>query len=175
VTRPPLRTWLAIIGIAVIAAAIVTLVSGSWAPRVGAMPAVATRSQPSGAPESVLATSEGAVGSVLLGGYATWYATPGLTAAAGPELRGALGDWRGQWVTVESGRQSVTVQITDWCACGERHGIPTLLDLSDAAFQELAPLSTGVVRVSIEIDPPEHPDDARMRLEDRQLPATDVR
>lgn len=113
------------------------------------------------------------MGSVLLGGYATWYATPGLTAAAGPELRGALGDWRGQWVTVESGRRSVTVQITDWCACGERHGIPTLLDLSDAAFQELAPLSAGVVRVSIEIDPPPHEADERMREEVRDpLPQT---
>lgn len=29
-TRPPLRTWLAIIGIAVIAAVIVTLLSGFW-------------------------------------------------------------------------------------------------------------------------------------------------
>lgn len=115
----------------------------------------------------------GAIGTVLLGGYATWYETPGLTAAAGPLLRSALGDWRGQWITVESEGRSVTVQVLDACACGNRHGIPTLLDLSDAAFAELADLSVGVIRVSIEIDPHEHPDDARMRLEDRPLPATD--
>jgi hypothetical protein len=115
----------------------------------------------------------GAIGTVLLGGYATWYKTPGLTAAAGPVLRDVLGDWRGQWITVEGDGASVTVQLTDWCACGERHGLPTLLDLSDAAFSELADLSAGVIRVAIEIDPPEHEADRRMRLEDRELPATD--
>lgn len=163
------RTWAAIIAIAALLAVVVTLLSGAWR-----QPALSSEGSIVPDASEPALTAEGAVGSVLLGGYATWYATPGLTAAAGPELRGALGDWRGQWVTVESGRSSVTVQITDWCACGERHGIPTLLDLSDAAFQELAPLSTGVVRVSIEIDPPEHPDDARMRLEDMQLPRTDA-
>jgi hypothetical protein len=115
----------------------------------------------------------GAIGTVLLGGYATWYATPGYTAAAGPVLRDVLGDWRGQWITVESGDRSVTLQLTDWCACGERHGLPTLLDLSDAAFSELAPLSAGVVRVSIEIDAPPDPRDDAMRDEVRDvLPAT---
>jgi hypothetical protein len=118
-------------------------------------------------------TPTGAIGTVLLGGYATWYETPGLTAAAGPVLRDVLGDWRGQYVTVEGDGASVTVRLTDFCACRDRHGLPTLLDLSDAAFSELAPLSAGVIRVSIEIDPPEHEADRRMRLEDRELPATD--
>ncbi len=129
------------------------------------------------APVPALPAPTGAIGSVLLGGFATWYTTPGLTAAAGPVLRDVLGpDWRGQWVEVESGSRSVTVRISDWCACRNRHGLPTLIDLSDAAFRELAPLSAGVVRVSIEIGPAPHEADDRMRVEDGgpqpTLPAT---
>jgi rare lipoprotein A (peptidoglycan hydrolase) len=41
------------------------------------------------------------------------------------------------------------VRLVDWCACGPRHGRPTLLDLSDDAFRQLAPLSQGVVAVKI--------------------------
>lgn len=74
---------------------------------------------------------------------------------------------------MESGDRSVTLQLTDWCACGERHGLPTLLDLSDAAFSELGELSAGVIRVSIEIDAPPDPRDDAMRDEVRDpLPAT---
>ncbi len=127
---------------------------------------------------SIAASPTGAVGTALVGGWATWYATPGLTAAAGPLLRDMLGDWRGQLIEVESASRSVTVRLTDACACGERHGLPTLLDLSDAAFRELADLGVGVVRVSIEIGPETHPDDDRMRAEDGgpapTLPATDA-
>jgi rare lipoprotein A (peptidoglycan hydrolase) len=96
------------------------------------------------------------------GGYATWYDAPSKhDAAAGPLLRERLGDWRGRWVTVSSGGKNVTVRLTDWCACGSRHGSPTLIDLDDQAFRELAPLSRGVIRVTVE--PVE-----------RALPATDT-
>jgi rare lipoprotein A (peptidoglycan hydrolase) len=88
--------------------------------------------------------------SSLQSGLATWYATPGLTAAAGPLLR--HGAWRAQLVTVTAANgNSVTVTLTDWCACGDRHGIPTLLDLSAGAFRRLAPLSRGVVAVEVEV------------------------
>jgi len=94
------------------------------------------------------------VGSVLLGGWATWYDDgDGLYAAAGPVLREVLGDWRGQRVTV-CADACVRVVLRDSCACGERHGDPTLLDLSPAAFRRLAPLSAGVARVSIEVGGP---------------------
>lgn len=124
---------------------------------------------PAGAPPP------GSVGTVLLGGKATWYDTPGHTAAAGPVLRDVLGDWRGRYVTVEAGDRSVTVKLTDWCACGERGGIPTLLDLSRSAFATLADPSAGVINVSIEIDGSPRPDprDDAMRDEVRDpLPAT---
>jgi len=105
--------------------------------------------------EALGAMVEGEIGTVLLGGWATWYDDgPGLYAAAGPVLRDVLGeDWRGQRVTV-CADACVRVVLSDWCACGERHGDPTLLDLSPAAFRRLTPLSAGVVRVSIEVGGP---------------------
>jgi len=80
-----------------------------------------------------------------LSGIATWYASGPdcLCAAAGPALR--IGDWRGSTVTVNG----LAVRLIDWCACGPRHGLPTLLDLSDEAFRRLAPLGLGIVRVGV--------------------------
>lgn len=81
-------------------------------------------------------------------GYATWYDDgPGHYAAAGPALR--VGDWRGRVVQVCAGSSCTTVRLTDWCACGARHGVPTLLDLSREAFAELADPSQGVVMVTV--------------------------
>lgn len=88
-----------------------------------------------------------------LRGVATWFRTPGLTGAAGPVLRDALGDWRGEHVTVCASR-CVTVALIDWCACGERGGEPTLIDLSDGAFARLADPSRGVIDVTIEVGRP---------------------
>ena len=83
-------------------------------------------------------------------GYATWYAASGMIAAAGPALRRELGKgWRGERVRVTAGGRSVVVTLADWCACGPRHGRPTLLDLSDDAFRRIAPLSKGVSRVTV--------------------------
>ena len=70
-----------------------------------------------------------------------------------PVLREALGGdpaFRGQRVTVCTSR-CTTVVLSDWCACGSRHGKPTLLDLSPDAFDDLAPLSRGIVEVTIEL------------------------
>ena len=98
-----------------------------------------------------LALAVGQVGTPAVGGVATWYDTAPGQAAAGPTLRELLGsDWRGQRVTVSANGRSVTVKLTDWCACGSRHGHDTLIDLDDADFARLAPLSAGVVEVSVE-------------------------
>lgn len=98
----------------------------------------------------------GQVGPVELGGSATWYDYHQGQAAAGPALRSALGsDWRGQVVTVEANGRSVTVRLTDWCACGMRGGRDTLIDLDDADFAHLAPLGRGVITVTIEVGGPD--------------------
>lgn len=53
------------------------------------------------------------------------------------------------------------VVIRDYCACGDRHGEATVIDLSPSAFRELAPLSRGIVRVTVSdpIDIPLPPTD----------------
>lgn len=79
-----------------------------------------------------------------LRGLASWYAADGMIAAAGPALRRFLGaHWRGSWIRVCSG-SCVTVHVTDWCGCPR-----AVIDLSDDAFRQLAPLPTGVVRVTV--------------------------
>lgn len=91
-----------------------------------------------------------------LRGWATWYATGpgGLTAAAGPALRKAIGPgWRGSRVLVAraGSLRGIEVRLVDWCACGPRHGEPTILDLSDEAFDALGRLSSGVMRVVVDV------------------------
>lgn len=102
----------------------------------------------------------------IIGGRATWYAASGMIAAAGPALRHYLGArWRGSLVAVElvgSGR-AVVVRLTDWCLCTGHGG--RLIDLSDDAFVQLAPLSRGVVAVGI----------TRVVRDLPDLPATDTR
>jgi rare lipoprotein A (peptidoglycan hydrolase) len=66
-----------------------------------------------------------------------------LYAAAGPGLR--VGAWRGRVVEVCSGGRCVWVTLIDWCACGGNH----LIDLYSDAFRQLAPLSSGALRVSV--------------------------
>ena len=80
-------------------------------------------------------------------GWATWYDVAPGHAAAGPALR--TGDWRGRSVTVCAGGQCVTTRLTDWCACGRRNGMPTLIDLARADFARLASPSRGVIRVTV--------------------------
>jgi hypothetical protein len=70
-------------------------------------------------------------GPARIAGTATWYCQPGRSrctrgfpadgayAAAGPELRAALGRWRGKTVFVNG----VPVKLIDSCACGGDHVI----------------------------------------------------
>lgn len=79
-------------------------------------------------------------------GVATWFRAPASTAAAGPALRAWLGrGWRGQRVRVCAASGCVVVRLTDWCACG--HG--RVIDLGADSFARLAPLSRGVLRVTV--------------------------
>jgi len=92
--------------------------------------------------------------SVSLTGTASWFCghgssctagyPGGLYAAAGPALR--KGDWRGRVVTVGAVGSSHTIRVTliDWCACPHR-----LLDLYSDAFSRLAPLSRGLLNVTV--------------------------
>jgi hypothetical protein len=66
-----------------------------------------------------------------------------MYAAAGPRLRAFLGHWRGQSVTV-CAATCIRVILDDWCACPHR-----LIDLSAQAFARLAPLSRGILAVSV--------------------------
>jgi len=83
-------------------------------------------------------------------GLATWYCcTKGWTsdrlfAAAGSELR--QGRWRHRTVTVTgpNGR-TIRLPLVDWCLCSGTR----VIDLSPAAFRMLAPLSRGVVSVTV--------------------------
>ena len=80
-----------------------------------------------------------------ISGLSTWYRWHVGQAAAGPALRAALGShWRGSVVRV-CARSCVRVTLTDWCLCG--HG--RVIDLDSRAFARLAPLSVGVLRVTI--------------------------
>ncbi len=76
--------------------------------------------------------------------YDTWYMTAtSVVAAAGPALR--VGNWRGRTVTVCRAGVCVRPKIVDFCQCyGSR-----LIDLSPAAFRALAPLSQGVISVTV--------------------------
>jgi rare lipoprotein A (peptidoglycan hydrolase) len=99
----------------------------------------------------VVSTSPAEIGAPLqaIAGSATWYRAPSShDAAAGPRLRAMLGShWRGTWVTVTRADidTTVTVRLTDWCACG--HG--RVIDLDDDAFRKLAPLGRGVIPVTV--------------------------
>ena len=102
-----------------------------------------------------------------ISGNATWYDWRAGQAAAGPGLRKALGPhWRGQTVTVCHGK-CIVVKLTDWCAC--RNG-QRLIDLDDQSFAKLAPLSAGVIPVTIKIGQSSGPEPAP----NPTAPATDV-
>jgi rare lipoprotein A (RlpA)-like double-psi beta-barrel protein len=151
------RTWLylAVLFVALVIVVIAQVASQPATPREGPA-AVSPAPALLGAPP-VIAEDIGAprvaIDTALLGGVASWYDDgPGLYGAAGPVLREALGGdpaFRGEHVRV-CADACVTVVLSDWCACGERAGKATLVDLSPAAFRRLAPLSAGVVRITIE-------------------------
>jgi len=86
-------------------------------------------------------------GGAPLTGLATWYRWHPGQAAAGPALRAALGShWRSQSVRV-CASVCVTVTLSDYCACQR------LIDLDSRSFVVLAPLSQGVVRVTVTTGP----------------------
>ena len=86
----------------------------------------------------------------LARGWATYYAYHRGQAAAGPALRRALGArWRGKRVTVCADGTCLRVRLTDWCACGDRHGDPTIIDLDSRDFARLASLGTGILKVRV--------------------------
>jgi rare lipoprotein A (peptidoglycan hydrolase) len=87
-------------------------------------------------------------------GSSTWYCRPGVSAchhaysgglyaAAGSELR--IGAWRGRQVKVCAGGDCVWVRLIDTCACGGAR----IIDLYSDAFRRLAPLDSGVLRVTV--------------------------
>lgn len=89
----------------------------------------------------------GEVGTVLVGGWATWFETSGYQAAV-PWWE--AGDEPYPVRVCADGSDCLLVTVTGFCACGERHGIPTVADLSPLAFTHFAPLSVGVIRVTLE-------------------------
>jgi hypothetical protein len=99
-------------------------------------------------PKRVVAGQAPVVG-VLTGhrltGPASWYcctrghAAGEFVAAAGPALR--VGAWRGRVVRVNGLR----VRLVDFCRCP----FGRVIDLHPGVFRSLAPLSRGIVRVSV--------------------------
>lgn len=90
----------------------------------------------------------GAVGSVLISGVATWYQD-------GDGFYGSVPSWSfgdaPYKATVCHEGACVVVTVRGYCACGDRAGKATLIDLSPEAFERLAPLSAGVIDVTLEV------------------------
>lgn len=84
-------------------------------------------------------------------GVASWYCGHGSRCTRGhpsglyAAIRRDLLSLRGRFVTVSSGGRSVRVQIID-CNCGSH---ANLIDLYSDAFERLAPLSKGRIKVTI--------------------------
>lgn len=80
-------------------------------------------------------------------GISSWYRWHPGQAAAGPELRSALGPhWRGSRVLVCSAHTCISVRLTDWCQCyGTR-----LIDLDKSDFARLAAPSRGLLQVTVD-------------------------
>lgn len=108
----------------------------------------------------VLATGAGAppeqaVDSVQVAGVATYCApTPTRCQSwGGDALVGAVPSFRfgdkPYPATVCRGGRCVEVTVVSFCACGQRGGKDTVIDLSPAAFRRLAPLSRGVIDVTL--------------------------
>lgn len=84
-------------------------------------------------------------------GTASWFPARGF--------QGAVPWWKaGQrpvWATVSrfaDGRTySVTVLVTGFCQCLQGQPGERVIDLSDDAFRQLAPLSAGLIRVTLEV------------------------
>lgn len=131
--------------VAVLAAAAALLIVGYAAGRASAaQQETAPRGRAaSGNPASGAPAAAGDIGSATTAGVASWYDDgPGLYAAV-PSW--SFGDTQYQ-VLVRAGDRSVVVTVRDFCGCpGAR-----IIDLSPDAFVRLAPLSRGLVVVTVE-------------------------
>jgi rare lipoprotein A (peptidoglycan hydrolase) len=78
-------------------------------------------------------------------GTASWYGAAGRVAAV-PGW-----DHRPYRVRVCAGARCVVVRVQDWCGCYVGTSRERIIDLSRSAFLELAPLSRGVIRVTLEV------------------------
>jgi len=115
--------------------------------------AAAERVIPPPSPSSVPATTPdaGRETPLALGprsGRASWYDDgPGLYAAVN-SFRWGDTPYR---VRVTAGDRSVVVIVRDFCGCYTGTARERIIDLSPAAFQALAPLSRGLVHVTVDI------------------------
>lgn len=160
-----------------LAAVIAGMLVGAWLARSvdttsRSGPVVSPRPAQSAAPSASRATRAG--GAVLpatdtaVSGLASWYCGSrctvgypgGMYAAAGSELRHP--GWRGSRVQVCSGGRCVVVTLVDWCACAGAR----IIDLYSDAFRQLAPLSRGVIPVTVT---------PGGRVGEQPLPATDTK
>jgi hypothetical protein len=89
----------------------------------------------------------GSVGTAMQSGVATYYDD-------GPGYYGSVPSWsygdKPYPATVCHAGSCVVVTVRGYCACGDRAGKATVIDLSPAAFARLAPLSVGVIDVTLE-------------------------
>lgn len=126
-------------------------------------------------PPAVASPPQTQLGTALEAGWATWCAET-ATKCKGWNTRyvGAVqsfthGDepYGVQVCLLEDPATCTHVVVVSHCACGDRGGEATVIDLSPPAFRELAPQSRGVIRVTVE-GPIPVPDRPAMTL-----PATD--
>ena len=85
-------------------------------------------------------------------GLASWFRSPAGVSAAGPRLRSALGPgWRGTRVRVCTATACATTKLGDWMRADR------LIDLDSPVFARLAPLSVGLLPVTVTpiLTPPE--------------------
>lgn len=101
-------------------------------------------------------------GTALGGGWATWCAPTSTQCQGwgGDALLGATpsfvdGDRPYDVRVCADGGRCVVVRVVSFCGCADRRGRPTVIDLSPAAFEQLAPLRHGIVLVTLEWPLPE--------------------
>ena len=114
---------------------------------LASLPPPARSEAPQPAP-TMPAVDEVLVPAGTISGWATWYRSPAGVSAAGPQLRSALGPgWRGTRVRVcgtgDGPARCVVVTL------GDAMRADRLIDLDDDAFARLAPLSRGLLRVTV--------------------------
>ena len=106
----------------------------------------------------------GEVGTALVGGWATFYDDgPGRYAAV-PTWRFGDAPYPVRVCRMDDETTCIVALVRDFCACGDRNGTPTVIDLSPEAMSVLEPAyeRLGILRVTVEWPVS---DDERMRLE----------